>query len=102
MRAATRFTADLESLGALDTTAGVEVQLYGSLAATGAGHGSPVTGITSWSRTRVCMCVPQTRPRRMISTLRNRWVLGGCSRVRGYGMAGTITTHHTNMNRDDE
>ncbi|MEU0494047.1 L-serine ammonia-lyase [Mycobacterium sp. NPDC006124] len=40
MRAAARFVADLQTLGALDATAEVRVDLYGSLAATGAGHGT--------------------------------------------------------------
>jgi len=40
MRAAARFVADLETLGALDDTVDVRVDLFGSLAATGAGHGT--------------------------------------------------------------
>ena len=40
MRAAARFAADLSTLGALDQVAAVGVDLYGSLAATGAGHGT--------------------------------------------------------------
>jgi L-serine dehydratase len=40
MRAAARFVEDLRSLGALSLVAGVRVDLYGSLAATGAGHGT--------------------------------------------------------------
>lgn len=40
MRAAARFVADLDTLGALAETADVRVDLYGSLAATGAGHGT--------------------------------------------------------------
>ena len=40
MRAAARFVADLRTLGALDSVADVRVDLYGSLAATGAGHGT--------------------------------------------------------------
>ncbi|WP_327114985.1 L-serine ammonia-lyase [Nocardia sp. NBC_01730] len=38
MRAAQRFVEDLSTLGALHQVAGVRVDLYGSLAATGAGH----------------------------------------------------------------
>lgn len=38
MRAAARFVADLDSHGALTDIAGIRVDLYGSLAATGAGH----------------------------------------------------------------
>ncbi|MCV7286678.1 L-serine ammonia-lyase [Mycolicibacterium wolinskyi] len=40
MRAAARFVADLRTLGAFDEVADVSVDLYGSLAATGAGHGT--------------------------------------------------------------
>lgn len=40
MRAAARFVTDLETLGALGDTGDVRVDLYGSLAATGAGHGT--------------------------------------------------------------
>ena len=40
MRAAARFVTDLQTLGALNATADVRVDLYGSLAATGAGHGT--------------------------------------------------------------
>ncbi|MGV9711862.1 L-serine ammonia-lyase [Gordonia sp. NPDC003424] len=40
MRAAARFVVDLRTLGALDDTADVRVDLYGSLAATGRGHGT--------------------------------------------------------------
>ena len=40
MRAAARFLTELGDLGALDTTTNVRVDLYGSLAATGAGHGT--------------------------------------------------------------
>jgi L-serine dehydratase len=40
MRAAGRFVADLDLLGFVDSTTQVIVQLYGSLAATGRGHGT--------------------------------------------------------------
>jgi L-serine dehydratase len=40
MRAAARFVSDLHTLGAFDEVADVRVDLYGSLAATGAGHGT--------------------------------------------------------------
>lgn len=40
MRAAVRFVDDLRLLVALETVANVKVDLYGSLAATGAGHGT--------------------------------------------------------------
>ncbi|AQT77978.1 L-serine ammonia-lyase [Mycolicibacterium litorale] len=40
MRAAARFTARLTASGRLDTVARVRVELYGSLGATGAGHGT--------------------------------------------------------------
>jgi len=40
MRAAARFVADLQTLGAFDDVADVRVDLFGSLAATGAGHGT--------------------------------------------------------------
>ncbi len=40
MRAAARFVDDLRTLGAVDTVVEVRVDLYGSLAATGAGHGT--------------------------------------------------------------
>src|SRR5690349_22435337 len=40
MRAAARFVTDLDTLGAFDDVADVRVDLYGSLAATGAGHGT--------------------------------------------------------------
>ena len=40
MRAAARFVSDLHTLGAFDDVADVRVDLYGSLAATGAGHGT--------------------------------------------------------------
>lgn len=40
MRAGSRFVTDLERAGLLPDVAGVRVDLYGSLAATGAGHGT--------------------------------------------------------------
>ncbi|MBC2639210.1 MULTISPECIES: L-serine ammonia-lyase [unclassified Rhodococcus (in: high G+C Gram-positive bacteria)] len=40
MRAGARFVSDLRALGALTDVADVRVDLYGSLAATGAGHGT--------------------------------------------------------------
>jgi L-serine dehydratase len=40
MRAAARFVADLDALGVLERTTAVDVHLYGSLAATGDGHGT--------------------------------------------------------------
>ncbi len=40
MRAAARFVEGLRRCGRLDSVAGVRVDLYGSLAATGAGHGT--------------------------------------------------------------
>ncbi len=40
MRAAARFVAELQTLGAFDEVADVRVDLFGSLAATGAGHGT--------------------------------------------------------------
>ncbi|MES1955763.1 L-serine ammonia-lyase [Salinisphaera hydrothermalis] len=40
MRAAARFVGELDEAGRLDTVASVQVMLYGSLAATGRGHGS--------------------------------------------------------------
>ncbi len=40
MRAAARFVSDLRTLGAFDDTSDLRVDLYGSLAATGAGHGT--------------------------------------------------------------
>ena len=40
MRAAARFVFDLRALDALHATADIRVDLYGSLAATGAGHGT--------------------------------------------------------------
>ncbi|HEY5853946.1 MAG TPA: L-serine ammonia-lyase [Aldersonia sp.] len=40
MRAAARFVCDVHTLGAFDEVADVRVDLYGSLAATGAGHGT--------------------------------------------------------------
>jgi L-serine dehydratase len=41
MRAANRFVALLDERGALTRVAGVRVELYGSLGATGIGHGTP-------------------------------------------------------------
>lgn len=41
MRAALMFVTDLESNGSIDSCTNLKVELYGSLAATGAGHGSP-------------------------------------------------------------
>ncbi|MEW5811164.1 MAG: L-serine ammonia-lyase [Actinomycetota bacterium] len=40
MRAAARFAADLQTMGTLDGVAEICADLYGSLAATGAGHGT--------------------------------------------------------------
>jgi L-serine dehydratase len=40
MRAAARFVSDLRTLGALHAVADIRIDLYGSLAATGAGHGT--------------------------------------------------------------
>lgn len=40
MRAAARFVDDLTSMGTVDAVADVHAELYGSLAATGAGHGT--------------------------------------------------------------
>lgn len=41
MRAAARFVADLSERGLLEQTAEVQTELYGSLALTGEGHGTP-------------------------------------------------------------
>ena len=41
MRAALMFATDIESGGYMDRCSNLKVELYGSLAATGAGHGSP-------------------------------------------------------------
>ena len=41
MRAAARFVRELEKAGKLEQTSAVKVFLYGSLALTGEGHGSP-------------------------------------------------------------
>ncbi len=41
MRAAAQFTRDLRGLGLLSRTGSVQVELYGSLALTGEGHGTP-------------------------------------------------------------
>ena len=40
MRAAANFVADLDAMGVLVQVADVRVELYGSLAATGRGHGT--------------------------------------------------------------
>ena len=40
MRAAARFVSDVHTLGAFDDVADIRVDLFGSLAATGAGHGT--------------------------------------------------------------
>jgi L-serine dehydratase len=40
MRAAARFVGDIQTLGAFDEVADLRVDLFGSLAATGAGHGT--------------------------------------------------------------
>ena len=40
MRAAARFVGDLRTIGALADVSDIRVDLYGSLAATGAGHGT--------------------------------------------------------------
>ncbi|AFP39823.1 L-serine ammonia-lyase [Mycolicibacterium smegmatis] len=40
MRAAARFADELDAIGVLDAVATIDVDLYGSLAATGAGHGT--------------------------------------------------------------
>lgn len=45
MRAATRFIADLDEAGLFDRTARVRVELFGSLALTGKGHGSDKASI---------------------------------------------------------
>jgi L-serine dehydratase len=41
MRAAARFSDELDAAGAMRAVARVQVELYGSLAATGTGHGTP-------------------------------------------------------------
>ena len=41
MNAARQFVVTLDALGALQDCAGIKVELFGSLGATGAGHGSP-------------------------------------------------------------
>lgn len=51
MRAANRFVTELIRAGRLDDVAGLTVDLYGSLAATGAGHGTmsaTVKGLAGW------------------------------------------------------
>ena len=48
MRAARRFAAGLAEAGLLDRTARVEAQLFGSLGATGHGHGSVRPCGSSW------------------------------------------------------
>lgn len=45
MRAAARFMSDLPFLGVLDATADIRVDLFGSLAATGTGHGAMSAGV---------------------------------------------------------
>ena len=40
MRAARRYVGELDDLGALDRVAALRIDLYGSLAATGHGHGT--------------------------------------------------------------
>ena len=51
MRAAARFAAEVDQCAQLGATADVRVDLYGSLAATGAGHGTMAAillGLEGW------------------------------------------------------
>ena len=55
MRASNRFVAELIDEGLLDRVTGVHVDLYGSLAATGAGHGTMSAALKG-----LCGFVPET------------------------------------------
>jgi L-serine dehydratase len=56
MRAAARFVADLRTMGALGHVSDIRVDLYGSLAATGAGHGTMPAVLLGSSLLRTKSC----------------------------------------------
>jgi len=82
MRAAARFVADLHTLGALDEVANVRVDLYGSLAATGAGHGT-MTAVLLGLEGNLPEEIESERLEQRIDVMRNtgRIALGGLREI---------------------
>lgn len=78
MRAAERFVSDLRTLDALETIASVRIDLYGSLAATGGGHGTMTAvllGLEGYRPDEIKTDVMERRIASMRST--GRILLGG-------------------------
>ncbi|MEY2847574.1 MAG: hypothetical protein RI885_239 [Actinomycetota bacterium] len=59
MRAARRFTADLAERGLLDAVARLRVTLYGSIASTGPGHGTPGALVAGLEGSDPATCDPK-------------------------------------------
>ena len=89
MRAANRFVAELIEAGALARVADLGVDLYGSLAATGAGHGTMaavVKGLAGWEPETIDVAAAERQMARNQAT--GRLVLAGRARAGGDAGAG--------------
>ena len=81
-RAAQRFSAELEAAGLLDCTAELRIDLYGSLALTGAGHGTDIAillGLSGEDPETIPVDQVQTIPRqirlnRELLLMGRRWI----------------------------
>ncbi|HLV57325.1 MAG TPA: L-serine ammonia-lyase [Natronosporangium sp.] len=80
MRAANRFVADLDDRGLLDKTTAVDIRLYGSLAATGVGHGTVPAVLVGLAGRRPEEVTPEEIAARM-ADLRTRGRLALAGRV---------------------
>lgn len=77
MRAANRFVADLRARGELSTTVSVEVELFGSLAATGAGHGTMTAILLGLEGHQPELITTETKDERIAAMLASGEVLLG-------------------------
>jgi L-serine dehydratase len=82
MRAAARFAADLATRGLLEPTTAIDVDLYGSLAATGAGHGTLAAVLVGLEGNRPEAVTADAMQRSRAANRRSgRTVLGGRTAV---------------------
>jgi L-serine dehydratase len=102
MRAAATFADDLRSGGQLDATAAIAVHLYGSLAATGAGHGTMDAILLGLEGAQPDTILPDQIQSRLADIRESRAVrLGGTVAI-PYGAADivlhplTVLAHHPN------
>lgn len=82
MRASNRFIAELIDAGNLDRVTGVHIDLYGSLAATGAGHGTMSAALKG-----LCGFVPETIDILAAEALMDRNQVDGTLPLAGYPSA---------------